>query len=290
MFMGAYFELQVFAMLRRLNCCVDIHPRFSGTEGTVDFRVTYGQDRFYVEATVCGINQGILRSSSNEEDAVRKIKNAFNEPHSDVWLHATGELRRTLGKHRLVHPIKDLLRSYDADDVRRLEGESPWAPWARPQTSISESGWRLDVHLRPPIASSGRGQIWGPSRVGPVDGSSTLAKALSKKAEDWKKKGLEQENFLIAVNVCHSDFSWYASDAIDIMRALYCDLKEQRCGSEFRRDLRHVTGIIAFNNGVLGKEIDTTVRIFRNGKANIPNCLHFLLEEGKFGSLIGMST
>ena len=33
-FMGTYFELQIFAMLRRLNCHVEIHPCFDGTEST----------------------------------------------------------------------------------------------------------------------------------------------------------------------------------------------------------------------------------------------------------------
>ncbi len=73
-FMGAYFELQVFAILQRLNCNVEIHPPFSGTDGTVDFRVTHGQDRFYVEATVCGVNRRILRSNTNEEDATKDTK------------------------------------------------------------------------------------------------------------------------------------------------------------------------------------------------------------------------
>ena len=140
-FMGAYFELQVFAMLRRLGCCVEVHPRFSGTCGTVDFRVAHDQDSFYVEATVCGINQGKLHSNTNEEDAVGKIRDVLGEPHSDIWLHATGELRKTLGKDQLVDPIKDLLGRYGPDDVRRLKKEPPWR---LPRTSIRENGWRLE--------------------------------------------------------------------------------------------------------------------------------------------------
>ena len=72
-FMGAYFELQIFAMLRLLDCDVKIHPDFKGTGGTVDFCAIHGEGRFYMEATVCGINHGILRSNVREEDAVRKI-------------------------------------------------------------------------------------------------------------------------------------------------------------------------------------------------------------------------
>ena len=134
-FMGAYFELQVFAMLRLLDCDVDVHPSFMGTGGTVDFRVTHGEDSFYVEATVCGLNQGILCSSANEEDAVRKIREAIGRPHSDVWLDAEGELLKTLKKTRLVGPVQELLASCSADDVCGFEdGHS----WRRPRTSIQE--------------------------------------------------------------------------------------------------------------------------------------------------------
>ena len=284
-FMGAYFELQVFAMLQRLGCRVEVHPRVSGTTGTVDFRVWHGQDSFYVEATVCGIGQGILCSNANEEDAVHKIRDALREPHSDVWLHATGELRTTLGKEQLARPIEHLLARYGPENVKRVRAEPRWR---RPQTSIRENGWRLDVELRPPIASDGRGRIYGPSRTGAVDGSSPLTIALSKKAYDWGKKRLEQEAFLIAVNVCHSEFSWYDGDAMDIMRALYCELREGY-SREFRGGLRRVTGVIAVNNAVLGNETSAAVRIFRNGDAGIPRCLEFLLEERTLGELVGMS-
>ena len=283
-FMGAYFELQIFAMLRLLKCHVDVHPHFEEAKGTVDFCATRGTERFYLEATVCGFGRGTLHSNPNEEDAVHKIRSAFSHLHSDVWLDATGELRKTLGTPRLINPINKLLGSYSPDDVRRQNVES-WPLRPPPRISIIEKGWRLDVHLRPPIASDGRGQILGPSRGGPVDGSSPLVEALSEKVEDWREKGLDQEKFLIAVNICHSEFS----DTTDIMPALYHDLDEHGNGREFRRDLRRVTGVIALSHSVLGAEIGTAVRMFRNGDANIPDCLRFLLEERKLGSLIGMS-
>ena len=109
-FMGAYFELQVFSILRRcLKCHVDVHPYFPKTDGTVDFRATHAKDTFFVEATVCGINQGNFRSNANEEDAVRKIRESIEFPHSDIWLEAKGELPKTLGRKRLTDPIRGLL-------------------------------------------------------------------------------------------------------------------------------------------------------------------------------------
>jgi hypothetical protein len=84
-FMGAYFELQVYSAFRLLGCDVTVHPSFTETHGTVDFEVTHGKDCFYVEATVCGIGQGKFRSNANEQDAVRKIRQSIQSPHSDVW-------------------------------------------------------------------------------------------------------------------------------------------------------------------------------------------------------------
>ena len=204
-FMSAYFELQVFAMLRLLDCKVEVHPGFDETSGTVDFGVRKNEVRFYVEATVCGTNGGKLRSNTNEEDVVHKIKQAIECPHSDVWLVAEGELRQSLGRDRVTRPIRDLLDSCTAADVRGSEDEYSWR---QPRTLIQEGDWRLEVSLSPPIASDGKGQVRGPSRGGCVDGVSPVAKALSRKAEDRKNKRLREESFVIAINICHSEYGW----------------------------------------------------------------------------------
>ena len=277
-FMGAYFELQVFAMLHRLNCHVVIHPRFSETDGTVDFRVTHGQDVFYVEATVCGIGQGVLRSNANEEDAVRKIRETLINPHSDVWLYTTGELGKTLRKQRLVKPINELVESSNPDEVRRLQGESRWR---RPGISINQGDWRMDVYLSPPVASDGRGQIWGPGRVGPVDGSSPLEKALSKKAKDWRQKKLEQEMFLIAVNACHADYTWG-----DERNAIYGHPDPIVDQEAFAKSLSCVAGVIVFGNATLGRERVAPLQMYRNQDSRIPECLQFLSQEKCLGKVL----
>ena len=119
-FLGALFELQVHTILRRLDCIIEVEPSFPGTDGTVDFRATNDGQIFHIEATVCGIGQGILRSNSNEQDAVQKIKDNLNLPHSDIWLNADGELRTTLGKKRVVKPFKDLVDKFSAEEVRNI--------------------------------------------------------------------------------------------------------------------------------------------------------------------------
>ena len=280
-FMSAYFELQVFAILFRRNCRIDIHPSFAGTEGTVDFHVANDKEEFYVEATVCGIGQGILRSNANEEDAVRKIKASLVNPHSDLWLSAEGELTITLSKHRVLESFRGLLERYTADEVRKLCPDPDWAHEQRLSSEpIVEGNWRLKGYLAPLTASDGKGQIHGPIRGGPVEGAEPLKRVFAKKVANWKEKELSDEMFVIAVNACHSEFSWGdESDAIFGNHELVSDR------SVFADELAEVNGVIVFNNAVLGAE--RGVKLYRNGNMSIPECLQCLVSERAFGDLLG---
>lgn len=280
-FMSAYFELQVFSVLRQLGYDVEIHPCFEGTNGTVDFGVTNGKDNFYLEATVCGTEQGILRSNANEEDAVRKIRDAIPCPHSDVWIDAEGELLKTLGRGRLVGPVQDLLDCCSPDAVFGLD-EVNWRQI--PRTTIQEGNWKLDISLARPIASDGRGRVHGPSRSGSVDGAPPIARALSKKAEDWSEKKRDDTEFIIAVNICHSDY-WLD----DELRAIY-DSSDPIVGQDiFSRSLSRVAGVIVIGNATLGRERIAPVRLYENPGRGVPDCLRFLRQETSFGGLIGLA-
>lgn len=283
-FMSAYFELKVFAILKRLDCTVEVEPSFPKTSGTVDFYVTNHQEHFYVEATVCGVGRGILSSNTNEQNVVQKINEYLKDPHSDIWLSATGELRTTLGKKRVVEPFEKLLKTYTADDVRSLYSEWGWAiVQNRLSTAIKEGDWVLEGYLAPPIASDGRGQIRGPDRVGVVDGFPPLAKALDKKAEDWRKKKLEKEIFLITVNVCHSEFWW--GDERDAMFGRSTPISGE---GAFSNHLSRVSGVIVFDYAVLGAERGSRVKLYSNKNKRIPECLRFLLHERRLGELLGV--
>ena len=278
-FMAAHFELQVFAMLCRLGCRVEIHPKFTDTRGTVDFRAGHGNDTFYVEATVSGIlREGVLWGTANEQDAVDKIRAAFTGAHSHVHLATEGQLRKTLSKQRLLKPIRHLLESTSAEEV-----QSPRLYGRRPQVTISEGEWEMRVSLSPPAAEHGRCHVRGPARGGAVDGAMPLQKALGKKAEDWKNKGLEQESFIVAINACHSDYSWGAES-----RAIYGrhDAEADAC-AEFPKPLDRVAGVIVFGNATLGKECSAPVKLYENRDRRVPECLQFLRQERRLRELLG---
>ncbi len=292
-FLSAYFELQVFTLLRQIGCSIEVEPPFPGTQGaTVDFLARHQEDAFYVEATVCGLGQGVLSSNANEEDAVRKIREGMTDLHSDLWLRAEGELHRTLGKRRVLLPFQNLLRTHTRDDVRALHSRfGPYEAECHLSVTIREGNWKLTGHLDPPRASNGQTHVWGPLRSGAVSGEAPLALALAKKAEDWRRMNLKEECFLIAVNVCNPDFGW----KLDEIRAVYASDAPVHAGGDTRQSLfapylSRVAGVLIVDKATLGQERAARVRLYQNPERQLPDCLQLLLAEQRLGDLLGFPT
>ena len=286
-FLSAYFELQVFTLLRRLGCSIEVEPTFPGTQGaTVDFLARHQEDAFYVEATVCGLGQGVLSSNANEDDAVQKIRQGLTGLHSDLRLETEGELRRTLGKRRLLLPFQNLLKTHTPDDVRTLHSRlGPYKAECHLSVLIQQGNWKLTGRLDPPRASTGQGQVWGPVRSGAVSAEAPLTLALAKKAEDWRRLNLKGECFLIAVNVCNPDFGWN----LDELRAIHASHAPKcpgRPNSRFAQYLSRVAGVLVLDNATLGMERQARVRLHANPQRHIPECLQPLLQEQILGDAL----
>ncbi len=287
-FLSAYFELQVFTLLHHLGCSIEVEPTFPGTRGaTVDLLARHRQEEFYVEATVCGLFQGELSSNANEDDAVAKIREGLPELHSDLWLRAEGELRRTLSKKRLLRPFRNLLKTYSPDGVPALHSRlGRYEAEHYLCGTIEEGDWRLTGRLEPPCASSGQGQVLGPVRTGTVSAQEPFTLALDKKAQDWRRLNLKDEPFLIAINVCNPDFGWN----LDEIRAIHepDSLHRTVTGTRpFKPYLSRVAGVLVFGNATLGMERAARVQLHQNPARRLPECLRPLLAEQKLGTLLG---
>ena len=298
-FHGALFELHCHRILRRLGLSVEIEPDLSGTDERIDF-LTHPpghKDRcFYVEATVSGFGKGKLRSDPNEYNAVERIKQGIQESqnlHSDVYLETEGTLPENLPKkdvRYVVRRLRELLERYHPVEVSRLyfkHGSWDW-PQIEPFNPSEKWDWTLKGHLAPVFHSSGVGQVQGPARSGACDGSHFLRASLDEKAKKWRGFDFEGRPFLVAVNVCDSDFSWGENDTIDIRRALFDTLDREGQSGKFRNSLDCIGGVIVFEHAVLGNEVRAKVQLFRNGDANIPESLRFLSEEQRLGALLGL--
>lgn len=284
-FLAAMFELEIHEILRRLGCIIEIEPELP-SGGTVDFHVIDKAQEFYMEATVCGIGQGTLHPNENEYDAVEKLRSHLKKPlHSELWLSAKGELKRSLGKE-VVKPFQNLLDKHSPEEVRNIHGQygPQLGSWFL-STEFREGDWTLEGRLKPAFASSRDGQVRGPARGGPVDGVKPITTALKKKVKNWKEGGMRDHIFLIAINVCHSD-----SFPDDPERAIFGLGRASEKEGHFREDLSCVNGVIVFYNATLGNEHSAPVRLYKNGNRAIPECLHFLLQERRLGDLLGIDT
>ena len=96
--LGVLFELEVYGILTRICCAVEIEPTIPNSTGETEFRANCNCYEFNVEATECGIGKGELHSNENEYDFVKKLRNDLKPMHSDLWLSANGELRKNLGR------------------------------------------------------------------------------------------------------------------------------------------------------------------------------------------------
>ena len=129
-FTSAYFELQMFAMLQKMEFEVTVEPALAAGRYIPDFLAQRGDERFYLEATVCGQDAGDLRITRNEEDAVEKIRSALEDAgvdvHSHLWLQAEGGLNHTLSKKKVAKPFIDLLRRTTATEVQESHESNPY--------------------------------------------------------------------------------------------------------------------------------------------------------------------
>ena len=297
-FNDALFELKVHQVLRTLGLCVEIEPELRGTDEKIDFFAYPGnckEKSFYLEATEAGFGQGNLHSSTDEYNAVEKLRQHILNPHSDLWLEADGTLSQTLNAQRVARPFLELLKKYSSEDVLQIASSEqhwnlPYAEFTVPVTENKRKKWVLKGQLRPPLHPSGIGQVIGPSRGGACNASISLRTSLEDKAEKWHRFDFRGAPFLVAVNACHSEFFWYEGDTMDIRKALFSDSGNEGQSSEFCPSLHCISGVVLFNHALLGNEIGSRVQLFRNGSATIPEPLLFLLEGQRLGKLLGIES
>ena len=297
-FIDALFEMQVHSILRRLDFSVEIEADFPGTKQKIDFlahSLECEDQSVYVEATVRGFGRDAYLNS-NERNALDKITKHIPSPHSDICLEIEGKLNTTLGKHDLVKPFQELLKSRTPDEVRQIHSKLGLTQAGRfLSTEIKDGDWVLKGILRPLPGASSSGKVIGPFRFRSssfetFDCPTPFSEAVHEKAKKWKRLDFRGIPFLIAVNVCDTDFVWSGGYENFISQALFKKPGALEQSEYFRKSLSHVNGVILFTNVVLGNEISAGVRLIRNGDEDIPERLHFLLEEQKLGDLLDIES
>ena len=117
------------------------------------------------------------------------------------------------------------------------------------------------------------------------DASDAIRTSLVKKATEWRRKGPGGDEILvIALSVCHSQYSWNDGDEI---RAIARGPRNEAPTAPWRDELRDVTGVLFVGNVSLGRELQTKARLIQNPDRILPESLLFLTTEQKLAELTG---
>lgn len=295
-FQAATFEMQLYRMLIRLGLDVEIEGDLLRTKKKIDFRVQNDRQSCFIEATVCGFGQGEFSDTDQEYDAITKLKKGLPNPHLDIWLKAEGHLKKHLSKSEIISPFKELLDRFTREEFENIlrnikkDGYFQWIEFdpkyisfqEKCETEIKVGDWTLKGTLKLPFPQC-EGHIYGPCRSGGMDGCGPLLKSVKAKAKHWSGIDLGHP-FIIAVNNCHSEFTW-EDDCSDIKRALTGN-PDAADRASFIPALHRISGVIVVGKAYMGAERMAPVKLFRNGNKEIPDFLHFLEEKQIFGNLL----
>ena len=213
-FTSAYFELQMFAMLRTMEYEVTVEPTLAAGRYNPDFLARREDETFYLEATVCGQDAGDLRATRNDEDAVEKIRAAFEYEkvniHSHLWLQAEGALSDTISANKITRAFADLMRRTTAAEVHRSHESDPHHHQHRTQyrEQFEYGDWRLEGFLEPKLHKDAAGHVWGPARSAVGDATESIRTSLADKARPWRKMGPPDGIFVVAMSICHGQYFW----------------------------------------------------------------------------------
>ena len=116
-----------------------------------------------------------------------------------------------------------------------------------------------------------------------MDGTSPIDIVLTKKVADWVKKKLDNATFVIALNVCHSEYEW--GDELSVIYGKSDPIIGQ---DSFSPDLSRVAGVIVVGNATFGREWGAPVQIHVNPEWGVPACFRSIRQKTIFGEHIGL--
>lgn len=284
-FLGAFFELVLHQMLMQSNCCFAYTP-----EGLADYCLTENDRSFFLEATVCGAKDRYFGLFSNERNLLNEVGKRMGPIRADIWLHVTASTGQRLGAEdakRLADQCMPLL-----DHLPKLaKGIPAWRYVAslleteEHSEQFESRGWKVTACVTPIIEQDVDGKVflWPGNAEGAVN---PLRNALGKKRRNWRRKGHTDKPFLIAVNICHPHA--LRGDAEKALLRVGSN-KHEGSSPNLASFLDGVNGVIVFSQALPDNLSQSSVRLFRNGRKEIPAKLEFLLRERQTGDLLGIA-
>ncbi len=192
---GAFFELVVHEVLRRLRCEVSVEEELGS--GKPDFLVAApGGDRFLVEATA--VSPASILTHGPLLEAVIDELNELHCPEFFLRLADSGELTTTPPLRDVRRRVQAWLDRLDCSAVERAMAAGEGAP----TFDVHHNGWKLSIEARP-RSKAARGREGyrpvgiSPTRGGFVDSASPLRDAAMRKGKKYPEVDLP---FIVAVD------------------------------------------------------------------------------------------
>lgn len=142
---GAWWELYVYTLHRRLGYEVAIHPTLPGTSRQPDFLVSRGDAAAYVECAVYLSRSGSTSDGGGERGWIFEATNQASDPNFmvDIEIRRAGTERPKAAE--IVKPLEQWLSSLNPDDVADQISRGG----AHPELILNVRGWEIEYGAWP---------------------------------------------------------------------------------------------------------------------------------------------
>lgn len=217
--LGAFWELYLFTMFRKLGFSVEIEPLIPGTTRRGDLWVRSGSASAMVEATTC-YSESRDSADSRRRGAVYEALDRTESPNFFLSIEIERDAAVMPSMKSVRASLESWLDSLDPDSVTRVMDVDP--DWENlPGIRLVEGGWAFQFRAIPKSPRS-RGEagvrplgVFDPGTAGVVETVKHVRAALVAKAE--QTRGVDAP-VLIALNSQE-----FLADDEDFLAALYGD-------------------------------------------------------------------
>ena len=187
---AAFWELYLHEGFRRSGYAVEVHPDVPGSRNHPDFRMTRGQERFYVEAVSVGKPPSAVAEDRRLED-VHRVLDAMSIRDFTIGMehHTVGP--RSLATKKLRATLRYWVQTLDPDVVQQQVQDSQDNIFdSLPELVWEHDGWLL-VFQAFPLKSAARGidhralGVMGPGEAAMVDNVTGLRRVLDAKSSRY---------------------------------------------------------------------------------------------------------
>lgn len=191
-FLGAFWETYLFVSFEHFGFAVEMHPEVPTSNHRPDFRIAFGSDLAYVEATVATDSDDRLARDRRRGQIYDTLNARVQSPSFWLSVDLVEEDVGAPSVRRHIRSLQAWLDGLDADQIQELLDSRLYE--ALPTFDIEDRGWVIRVKALPKSpqsrgASDGRAIGIYPGEAGSFDIRGRIPAALEEKADRYGELG-----------------------------------------------------------------------------------------------------